>query len=155
MRRKDREVTELTEILAIIDRCKVCRLGFQDANGVYIVPMNFGYTYKCGTLTFYFHSAMQGRKIRLLEQGGVIGFELDCGHQLIEGYQACDYGYRFESVIGTGYATVLTKEMEKMHALEQLMRHQTGRAFSFTPDMTHTVTVFSLTVETISCKRHS
>ena len=44
MRRSDREIRDITEILAVIDRCKVCRLGFQDTNGVYIIPLNFGYS---------------------------------------------------------------------------------------------------------------
>ena len=34
------------------------------------------------------------------------------------------------------------------------MRHQTGRPFSFTPEMTRAVTVFSLIAETFTCKRH-
>lgn len=154
MRRKDREVRDITEILAVISRCKVCRLGFQDDGGVYIVPLNFGYTYDGGTLTFYFHSAREGHKLDLLKRGGKVGFELDTGHELIEANQACSYGYRFESVIGTGYAALLTDERAKAHALEQLMCHQTGRAFSFTPEMTRTVTVFSLTADTVTCKRH-
>lgn len=154
MRRKDREVRDIAEILAVISRCKVCRLGFQDDDGVYIVPLNFGYTYDGGTLTFYFHSAREGRKLDLLKRGGKVGFELDAGHELIEGDQACSYGYRFESVIGTGQAALLTNERAKAHALEQLMRHQTGQPFSFTPEMTRAVTVFSLIAETFTCKRH-
>ena len=105
-------------------------------------------------LTFYFHSAREGHKLDLLKRGGKIGFELDGGHELIEGDQACSYGYRFESVVGSGHAALLTDEHVKAHALERLMLHQTGRVFSFTPDMTRAVTVFSLTADTFTCKRH-
>lgn len=154
MRRKDRQVTDLAEIRAIIDRCKVCRLGFQDVSGAYIVPLNFGYTYDDEKFTFYFHSAREGRKIDLLKRGGPIGFELDCSHDLIEGNEACAYGYRFESVIGTGHAFILEEESEKAYALQQLMLHQTGKNFTFTPEMTRTVTVFALLVDSFTCKRH-
>lgn len=154
MRRNDREVQNIEKILAVIEHCKVCRLGLQDGDGVYIVPLNFGYTYDEGILMFYFHSAQEGRKIDLLKRGGSVGFELDSGHELIEGAQACAYGYRFESVIGMGRVAFLTDEQEKANALEQLMRHQTGRTFTFTPEMTRTVAVFTLTADTFTCKRH-
>ena len=32
MRRKDREVKDINELLQIIDKCKVCRIGMQDKN---------------------------------------------------------------------------------------------------------------------------
>ena len=43
MRRKDREVKELSEITRIIDSSDCCRLGLVDKGKAYIVPMNFGY----------------------------------------------------------------------------------------------------------------
>lgn len=42
MRQKDREVTELQEIIAIMRRCDVCRLALNDEGYPYIVPLNFG-----------------------------------------------------------------------------------------------------------------
>ena len=46
MRRKDREVTDEARIDEIISRCNCCRIGFNDSGEVYIVPLNFGYTYE-------------------------------------------------------------------------------------------------------------
>lgn len=43
MRRKERQVTNPAEIRAVIDRCKVLRLGLNAAGAPYIVPMNFGW----------------------------------------------------------------------------------------------------------------
>lgn len=57
MRRKDREVTQISELMQIIDQCKVCRIGMQDKDELYIVPMNFGYTYEVNQLELFFHSA--------------------------------------------------------------------------------------------------
>ena len=45
MRRKDREVTDLTALKFILDTCKVCRVGMVDEQGIYIVPVNFGYEF--------------------------------------------------------------------------------------------------------------
>ena len=62
MRRKDREISDYSEIIRIIESCSVCRLGLMDENEAYIVPMNFGYIVENKDLTLYFHSAKEGRK---------------------------------------------------------------------------------------------
>ena len=43
MRRRDREVTELNEIIHILDSGKVLHLGLVDQGKPYIVPVNYGY----------------------------------------------------------------------------------------------------------------
>ena len=43
MRRKDREIIDPVHIQDIMQRCDVCRIGFNDEGEVYIVPLNFGY----------------------------------------------------------------------------------------------------------------
>lgn len=43
MIRKDREITDRGEQLAIMDACDVCRVALNGADGYsYIVPLNFG-----------------------------------------------------------------------------------------------------------------
>ena len=80
MRRAERVVTDETRIAAVIEDCKVCRIGLADAGGVYIVPMNFGTEVEDGKRIFWFHSAGEGRKYRLLRlaaaRGETVGFEL-------------------------------------------------------------------------------
>ena len=46
MRRNDREVTEETEIRKVLDECKIVHLGFQDGGRVFVVPVNYGYSYE-------------------------------------------------------------------------------------------------------------
>ena len=43
MRRKDREVTNISDILKIVDTAKVLRLGLFDGDYPYIVPLHCGY----------------------------------------------------------------------------------------------------------------
>lgn len=59
MRRKDREVTNPIDLKNILDICNICRVAYQDAEGMTIVPMNFGYVYD-DHLSLYFHSAKLG-----------------------------------------------------------------------------------------------
>lgn len=154
MRRKDREVTELNELMQIIDQCKVCRIAMQDKDGLYIVPMNFGYTYDKSQLVLFFHSAKEGRKIRALKENSSVCFEMDCEHRLITADVACNYGYYFKSIIGNGKVVFIDAIEEKKTALSLLMKHQTGQDFSFDDQMVKSVSVFKIIVHTYSGKDH-
>ena len=46
MRRSDRMITDREEIVDVLDSCKVFRMAVHDEEGMYIVPLNFGYTYE-------------------------------------------------------------------------------------------------------------
>ena len=155
MRRKDREVTDPSRILDILSRCHCCRLGFYDAGEVYIVPLNFGYTEQAGQLTFYFHSARQGRKIDLIARGQPVGLELDTDYALQTGPMACDYTAQFQSIIGTGTVHFVEDDAGKQAALRQIMLHNTGSAdWDFSAPMLRAVCIFKLEVQTLTCKVH-
>ena len=157
MRRKEREVTDAGEIREILDECKVCRLGLSDEDGIYMVPMNYGYREQDGKLILYFHGAKEGKKVEMIRKDPRAGFEMDCCHGLQEGEKACQYSYYFASVIGTGKAQILEDPAEKLTALEIIMKHQTGKEFTEfreNPGLEKTVGIIKLEVETYTCKRH-
>ena len=153
MIRKDREVTDINEILAIIDKCKVIHLGFCDEGQVYIVPMNFGYRYEKGELTFYFHGALRGRKYDIIRQNNQVGFEMECDVVPYAGELPCQYGTEFASVIGNGVASMIEDPQEKIAAMKQLMKTQTGKDFTFSPRLVSVVNVFQVKATEFSCKR--
>ncbi len=155
MRRKEKEVTERNELMQIIDQCKVCRIAMQDNEGIYIVPMNFGYTYERNQLVLYFHSAKEGRKINALKKNGNVCFEMDCEHKLITDNLACKYGYSFKSIIGNGKVVFIDDIEEKKTALSSLMKHQTGEDFSFDDQMTRNVSIFKITVHHYAGKAYA
>lgn len=154
MRRKDREVTDIEQLLEIIDCCKVCRIAMQDKDGLYIVPLNFGFEYKAETLTLYFHSAKEGRKINAIVEDGSVCFEMDCEHRLIEADEACDYTYSFKSIIGNGCATMVDDSDEKKKALSLIMLHQTGKEFQFNDKMIESVGIFKVVASSFVGKYH-
>lgn len=53
MRRKDREVIRHADLLDMVARFKVCRLGLWDGREVYVVPLNFGYEERDGSLNLF------------------------------------------------------------------------------------------------------
>lgn len=154
MRRKDREVKNVADILEIIAGAKVCRLGLAVDSSPYVVPMNFGYTYENGILTLYFHAAATGKKMDMLRQNNAVCFEMEGAGNLKVGEKDCQYGYRFQSVIGYGKAVFITDEREKREALSAIMAHQTGeqRVFLFGEKEVAAVTIFKITADSFTGK---
>ncbi len=152
MRRRDREITDIDGIIEIIDECKVMRLAMIHDGKPYVVPLNFGYSYANGKFEFFFHCAKAGQKLDCIEKSPEVCFEMDCGHELVTADCACEYGYRYRSVIGEGHAELVTDEEEKKRYLSGLMRHQTGREFSFTNKEAEAVAVCRITVDKITAK---
>ena len=148
MRRPERETKNRDELIQILTQCKVCRLGMVDDWTPYVVPVNFGYQFAGDTLHLYFHCAHEGRKIDILRQNPEVCFEMDCGHELLEGEIACGYSFGYASIIGNGRAKFLTGLDQKMMALERIMEHQTGKSgFVFENAMARAVTVVQITSE--------
>lgn len=153
MRRKDREVTQISEIKKILDKCKVFRIAMADESGVYILPLNFGYSFKEDKLELFFHGARVGKKVNLLTKDPRLGFEMDCEHELIEDQDPCEYSFKFASIIGQGRAFSLSHVPEKIEAITFIMKHQTGREFEFSEKMLENVLVYKIIVEKFSAKR--
>lgn len=152
MRRCDRAVTAPDEIRGILERCKVCRLAMLDGEGLYIVPMSFGYTFEGGRLTLYLHSAREGRKIRALSASPQVAFEMDGGHELVAGDAPCAYSTNYESITGTGRAVFCQSAEEKIAGLRAIMAHQAGQEFDFTGPMVRNVAVFRIEADAYTAK---
>jgi nitroimidazol reductase NimA-like FMN-containing flavoprotein (pyridoxamine 5'-phosphate oxidase superfamily) len=157
MRRKKREITEINDKIAVIDKCKVCRLGLSENNLPYVIPLNYGYAYENEKLTLYFHSAPEGRKIDIIKKNNNACFEIDCDTGLIEGSKPCEYSYEFKSIIGFGKIIFLETDREKSNGLGFLMRHQTGKEMEchFSEDELKSVCVFKMEVNEFTGKQKS
>ena len=155
MRRQDREIADINDKLDIIKKCKVCRLGLSENNIPYIVPLNFGYTYKNSTLTLFFHSALEGKKLEIIKNNNKACFEIDCGTELVKGEKACSHGYIFRSVIGFGEIHFLDSRDDKIHALNIIMEHQTEKdaIYAFTDDELKNVQLYKMDVDTFTGKQ--
>ncbi len=154
MRRKDREVTDIADILGIIQKCDVCRLALAEDNVPYVVPMNFGYEYENGALTLYFHGAGEGKKHDIIKNNPRACFEMDCSHRLIEASEAQHYTMEYESVVGNGHIAVCEEADEKIKALRLLMRqYARDKEFEFPAHVVGGVTVLRLDVTDFTGKR--
>lgn len=70
MRRKARQINDVNDLRAVVEECTVVRLGIIDDEGMFIVPVNFGYDWDMARnggvavpkLSLWIHSAAKGRK---------------------------------------------------------------------------------------------
>lgn len=153
MRRKDRQITDIESIRAILDKAKVLHLAMIDGARPYVVPMNYGYALADGRLTLYLHGAKEGRKLDVLQQNDRVAFVLETDVSPVSGGDIpCKYGEAYASVMGEGTAVLLDDPVQKIEALQILMKTQTGREFAFTPAMAESVAVIRVNVDSFTAK---
>lgn len=155
MIRQDREITDFNEILDIIERCDVCTLGLNDPEGYpYLIPLNFGYKVENGHLMLYFHSALKGRKLELMERDNRVCFEMDCNHLLGSNAERGYCTMNYESVIGRGKITFIEDDEQKIEALTVITdRYHPEGHFEFSHAALPRVKAYRLDVETMTGKR--
>lgn len=155
MRRKDREVTELSAMMSIIDQCDILRLGLADEDFPYIVPVNFAYEQQAGQLCFYIHGAMAGRKYELLQRNPRCSFEMDIPLQMDCLPDKKDITMRYRSVMGTAEAVFLQGE-EKQRAVEEIIlaRYEATRGFDYNRAALPRTAVIRLVVRSITAKEN-
>jgi hypothetical protein len=155
MRRIDREITDEKTIEAFIAKEQILRLAFNDNGEIYIVPVNYGYSYKNGKYSFYFHGARVGRKYELSQYTPNVGFEIDGQYKLLESKTACNYSAAYQSVIGTGTIHVVDDKEARISGLNAIMKQTTRKSeWDYNDKMLDAVAVFRLDVDKISCKSH-
>ena len=148
MRRKDREIIDRNVINNIISRCKICRIALCENGQPYVLPLNFGYNGK----HIYFHSAKQGKKIEMIKKNNRVGFEFDILHEIAKAENPCEWGARYESVVGTGTAEFVESQQEKAKALECILNHYGGEFNEFKDSGLSSVTIIRVSVDSISGK---
>lgn len=120
MRKEQREIKTLEEIVELLSRCDTIRIGINDTDAPYIVPVSFGYEIMEGKLAVYFHGAKVGKRAELLKKLPRVCIEADLCHGFgrSSGGYSCDY----ESLIGYGKVELLEGEAAQ-RGLDLLMEH--------------------------------
>ncbi|EDN81804.1 hypothetical protein BIFADO_01929 [Bifidobacterium adolescentis L2-32] len=158
MRRADREVTEPQQVEAIIATCKIVSLAYTDAEGITIVPLNFGYVFdtESNHLTLYFHGSATGRKMDAVKAAGnalPVAFEMATDCEVVEGRTLCNWGEAFKSIVGNGTASIIDNLDEARQGLALLMKQQAGMEHvEFTDQQVHAVTVWKVEADYLTAK---
>ncbi len=153
MRREDKQIKDLYDILQVVGECKICRLAMISEGKPYLVPLNFGFEYSQEQLILYFHSAFEGKKINALKENPGVCFEMEIDKGFIPSSRACKSGYAYRSVIGFGEAEFIDHPVEKAMALNKITQKQCGQLFDFSEKSLASVCVFKVKVSSFSGKQ--
>ncbi len=150
MRRKEKEITDRTEIDAIINASVVCRVALASDNQPYLVPLSFGYDGRA----IYIHTAGEGKKITIFTANNrvCVEFERNVGVKRHEEL-ACKWSIHFESVIADGTIRELTEIRDKQYGLNQIMHHYSGKDWEFDAKALARTRVWKIVPASISGKR--
>ena len=150
MRRKDKEITNQSDLESILQKAQVCRLGLLDGNVPYIVPVHYGY--KKGQI--YIHAAKEGKKINLLKKNPKVCFEVELDHKIRNTGIPCKWSTTYKSIIGYGKASLLTDIEEKKLALGILIDHYApGTIYDFSRRKVDGVAVIKITIDSMTGKQ--
>ncbi len=149
MRRKDREIKEVSQIEEIINRALVVRLALWDGAWPYLVTLCFGY--RDGVL--YFHSAREGKKIEILKKMNRAAFSLEGEMKMVKRDTPCRWSMEYESVVGYGEISFLEADDEKREALKIIMEHYGKEGAAFLEESLRQVAVLALKIQSMSGKK--
>lgn len=148
MRRSEREILDSKELEEVIKEASVLHIGFNDEDGIYIVPVNFGYADD----RFYFHSAKEGKKIDLIKKDPLIGFELDVLKEVELHDLSCSSTAYYRSVIGKGIIQEVIEDKE--YAMSKIMEHYGQDKTEFSKEILERTALFMIKVNYMSGKEH-
>jgi len=154
MRKKEREIKDISEIEDVISSSDVCRIAFANDNVPYIVTMNFGYS-GGDNKKLYFHCAREGKKLEMIKKNNYVCFEFDTDHDLHEGKTACGFGMSYRSVVGWGKIEIITDDEGKKQGLNHLMSHYSDRDdFSYEKEILDKTIVLRLDIAGMRGKKY-
>jgi nitroimidazol reductase NimA-like FMN-containing flavoprotein (pyridoxamine 5'-phosphate oxidase superfamily) len=149
LRRKEKEITDKSEIESVIRKSQICRLGLSENGLPYIVPLCFGYQDD----SLYFHSATEGRKIDILRRNNQVCFEFDGDTRITTGKTACAWGMQYRSVIGYGTASFIEDPEKKRRALDIIMGQYADGAFEYSGKALDKTLIIKIDISSITGKK--
>lgn len=157
MRLHKRELREPEAIKEILEECDVVRIGAQDEEGMFIIPVNYGYNFSVSgeamKLVLFIHGAGEGRKADAFAADPAVAVEMDCRHGIITGDYTCSYSYSYRSIMGNGTVSRVDDRQEKIYGLTKIMEHMApGAKIEFSPEMLVRTVVFRIDVEQFTAK---
>jgi len=157
VRRRDREIADFDEVIAVMKRCKVCHVAFHCDEYPYVVPMNFGMRVVGHDVTLFFHGAKVGKKHDLLKRDNRVGFVMEDARSIVTGPDvgACECTMEFDSVMGTGVMDYVddADKVESLHAILSQYSVSEGDNYHFHDEVVPSISVLELRVHSLSAKR--
>lgn len=117
MKKKEREITDRSEMSAMLRNGKYAVISMCRNNEPYIVTLSYGYDEEKGSL--YFHSAKSGLKIDFIKENPKV-----CATVIEDGgYMKGECEHKYSSLVFWGNMYVVEDLEEKKHALVTMIDH--------------------------------
>ena len=98
MRRADREVTDPEQIAAIIAACDIVEVAYADAEGLAIVPLNFGFDYEYDEADGVAATALVNGAETVGSTGVVAADEVGCPGKLTLWFHSAPHGRKLDAI---------------------------------------------------------
>lgn len=135
--------TDTAVIEDILNRAEVLWLALNDDQGPYCVPVNFAI--KNGVI--YIHSGKKGRKAACLDSGAPLAFSAAVDVRMRKGGDdACDQGYHFRSVAGSGRPR-LAADAERMEGLDAITIKHLGKMLPYRTKVLPVTAVYAIDID--------
>lgn len=155
MRRKEREITDIEDIVKIMKDCDVCSVSFAGGDFPYVIPLNFGVLETEGAVALYFHGVGEGTKFERMKIDNRVAFCMTTGEELELGDKTCNATMRYSSVCGNGRIEMVEDNAERLKGVACIMNQydKSGRIeYDFDGRVMGKTTVLKITVEQITGK---
>lgn len=155
MRRKDREIANRSEQIAVLRRTNVVRMAFNNGEYPYVLTVNYGVMEEGGALWLCFHGSKGGQKHEVIAADPHVSFEVESVAKILppSGDLACESSTAFESIIGQGIVKAVS-ENEKTAALDAIMENCGVAARTYAPEHLAATAVYRIEVTAMTGKRH-
>ena len=115
MRRQEKQIKDLGEVYAILDRGKFITLALCRGGEPYVVTMNYGFG--AAQRELYFHCAFQGEKLDILRENNRV-----CGTVIEDlGYQPGDCDHWYRSIVIRGKMDIIEDRREKIRCMDVML----------------------------------
>lgn len=115
IRRKEKEITDKKEMLAVLDEAKYIVVAMCRDNEPYLATLSHGYDRERNCI--YFHCAKQGKKVDILSEQNIVWGQALVDRGYVQG--ACDHLYVTTQF--RGKVAFVENSDEKRHALEVMI----------------------------------
>lgn len=149
MRRGEKEITDKSDMIEILENSEVLYLAMADGDEPYVLPLNYGFK---GDMV-YIHCAVEGKKLEMLKKNPKVCFTVSAHTQLIKAESSCAWTYGFMSVLCRGTAEIVTDKESKVEGLDIIMAHYGRTENTYKDEMVARTSLIRIKISEMTGKR--
>ncbi|MGI6014122.1 MAG: pyridoxamine 5'-phosphate oxidase family protein [Oscillospiraceae bacterium] len=130
MQRTNHIITDLYEVIDVIDACKLCHVAMFDGERPRMFTMNFGFDLDRYSFSFYFLGVHDAEGLKIIEENIPVVFELDGNYQSIDSGDPLIDGYVYSSIRGNGFIEPIEDPEVRLKAMDLITQHQSGKHYT-------------------------